>query len=1628
MIFRITNFFSCVFVFLFFINSNAQQLVHYWNFNDNGSVSNLLSSTQSVVSGASITHISGGISAIDAAGGTGQSFDVENLDARNADVSGTHLRFNDPIGGELEFALPTRGFEDPIVKFSTRRSGSGAGLQYWSYTIDGINYIPFDTIAPNNGNPLLETLDFSSITEADNNSNFKIKVSFAQGVGGTVGNNRFDNFTLDARPKAVIALVHYWNFNDNTSLSNLLTPSQSVVTGASITHLTGGISAIDFAGGTGQNFNVDNFNARNGDVSGTHLRFNDPIGGELEFALPTTGYKDVLVMFSTRRSGSGAGLQYWSYSTDGVSYISFDTIAPNNGNPLLDTLDFTELSTANNNPNFKLKVSFDQGSGGTVGNNRFDNFTLDAYPIGGGDLIPPVAVFDPRDQTNNVAITAQPTITFNEPVRLVNNAPITNNNVGSLVELRLNNSLGAAVAFTATFANNSIIITPNNPLLNSQPYYVSLLPNVVEDFSDNAITEIDSAVFTCISLQTNFTPGDLVVVAYRMNATSTEDEVALLSLVDILPGTFINLTDSKYTTNVPPQCPNGIVWTAPENECITAGTVIKIQTSALIANKGTVTGSGFGLSSSGDQVIVYTGSAANPSYITALTSNAWVANNSSCSGSLSMIPNGLEDGINAVNLSTAPGNVSGNSVNAYYEGIQSGSPTELRTAILNPANWITAPGGTAAQTWPNYSFPAAPTVINASIINQTTIRLIFNTDLNMASSNTLSNYSGIPGLSSVNVTNNGTARDTVLLTYSAPFDVSVSYTLTVNGIINGLGVQMACDYQFSFVYDTKIGFASNFVVVNENIGTVSFNLNLTNPSASSVQLVVLGGTHSTADAGDFTLSSQTIQFTGSSNSIYTITIPIVDDTLKEQAAEYFVLALRNPTGCSIVGDPLATIYIKDNDRVARIPNKEIELSYKGNIDPSGSSNSTCEVVAYDPTSKRLFTTSAISGFLDIIDFSDPSALKLIKSIDINSYGGITSVAVRDGLVAFASPNDNEQLNGTVVFMDTAGTFLKQVTVGALPDMITFTPDGTKVLTANEGQPNSAYTVDPEGTISIIDLSGGIASLTQSNVTTLDFTFYNSIESYLIGTGIRKTKSTSTISQDFEPEFLTIATNSKTAWVTLQENNAMAEIDLQTNTIMHVWSLGTKDFSAVGNGFDACDNNAQILLANWPIKANFIPDAVANYKVAGTNYLVTANEGDEKEYAALTERTTVGAASYVLDPTVFPNAAHLKQSFNLGRMRVTNLNGDIDRDGDFDEIHCVGTRSFSIWDADNKTLVYDSGDDFELYTSTEPSISSLFNSDHENNSLKSRSRAKGPEPEGVTLARISGKTYAFVSLERLGGVMVYNVTDPLNVQFVEYKNSRNTASYGGDLGAETLVYIAPKESPDGKAYIVVANEISGTLAVYEVINNNTCVDTYSNITQQSCVSYTAPDGEIYTSSGTKFAIVQNANGCDSIITIQLTITSIDTSVTITSNAISSNQNGATYRWLDCNNGYAIIPSEAGQTFTPKAGGSFAVEVTRGTCSDTSACVLMTTGLNDFDADHHLVRVFPNPAKEFISIQSKSKMSSLTLYDLNGKILLEQKINGFQSTVNTKELCEGVYMIQVLNESKQIVNRSLQVIIR
>ncbi len=291
-------------------------------------------------------------------------------------------------------------------------------------------------------------------------------------------------------------LLHYWNFNNNASVATITAPSQTAIAGASLTANLSGITAVDAAGGTGQNFNVLNLNARNSDASGTHLRFNDPIGSSLVFSLPTTGYENAVIKFATRRSGSGAGTQVWSYSTDGTNFTFFANVTPNNGDPALATLDFSAVTEVDNNSNFKLKVEFQQGAGGTVGNNRFDNFTAEGTVVVGGDTTAPTVAFLPLQGAINVSATTNPTLTFDENVRLLDNSAITNANIDAVIELRLDNSTGALVSFDATFASNTITINPTSDLANNQVYYVALLPNTIEDTSDNAISTTQSASFT----------------------------------------------------------------------------------------------------------------------------------------------------------------------------------------------------------------------------------------------------------------------------------------------------------------------------------------------------------------------------------------------------------------------------------------------------------------------------------------------------------------------------------------------------------------------------------------------------------------------------------------------------------------------------------------------------------------------------------------------------------------------------------------------------------------------------------------------------------------------------------------------------------------------------------------------------------------------------------------------------------------------------------------------------------------------------------------------------------------------------------------------------------------------------
>ncbi|MEH2036098.1 choice-of-anchor I family protein [Nostoc sp.] len=473
-----------------------------------------------------------------------------------------------------------------------------------------------------------------------------------------------------------------------------------------------------------------------------------------------------------------------------------------------------------------------------------------------------------------------------------------------------------------------------------------------------------------------------------------------------------------------------------------------------------------------------------------------------------------------------------------------------------------------------------------------------------------------------------------------------------------------------------------------------------------------------------------------------------------------------------------------------------------------------EISAFDSGSDRLFVVAG--SIVEIYNVSNTGTLTLAGSLTTGftppagTQAIPNSVAVKNGIVAVAyaiqNTTTNAQQTGQVSFYNAAGTFLNSVAVGALPDMLTFTPDGTKVLVANEGEPNSygqPNSVDPEGSVSIINIAGGVANAT---VAQASFTSFNSQIATLKAAGVRITGPGSTVAQDLEPEYIAVSPDGKTARITLQENNAIAILDIASATITNILPLGAKNYNLPGNGLDASDRDGKINIQNWPVFGLYQPDAIASFSANGQTYYITANEGDSRDYTGFSEEIRVGAAGYVLDPTVFPNAATLKQNTNLGRLTVTNATGDTDGDGDFDRIEAFGGRSFSIWNASGNQI-FDSGDQFEQITATK--VPTLFNSDGAADTFDTRSDNKGPEPEGVAIGVINNRTYAFIGLERTGDVIVYEVTNPNKPSFVQYINTPE------DIAIEGLTFVSAADSPTGKPLLVTTAEVSKTVAVFEV---------------------------------------------------------------------------------------------------------------------------------------------------------------------------------------------------------------------
>lgn len=661
-------------------------------------------------------------------------------------------------------------------------------------------------------------------------------------------------------------------------------------------------------------------------------------------------------------------------------------------------------------------------------------------------------------------------------------------------------------------------------------------------------------------------------------------------------------------------------------------------------------------------------------------------------------------------------------------------------------------------------------------------------------------FSGTPALADMGVI---TVKVTATDSWTPSASVSDEFTLTVGRAVTVTATS----------------------VTEGNSGTVNMVFTVTRTITDTEFTVSYAASGTAASGTDYVaLPAGTLTFTAGGALSQTVTVTVNGDTTIE-ANETIILTLSgvvNTTGFTVPGGTgAATATITNDDFVpSRFPaSGAISASVKGFIDLDAPPlTGGAEIPAFDPASRRAFTSS--NSGVQVISLANPAAPAHVTTIAPATLGvagltsnDVSSVAVRKAAGAnpavlaaaiISSPKTNP---GYVIFLDPAtGALLGSAQVGANPDHIAFTPDGTKLLVALEAETAGNVDLDTTaGGVAILDLSGGLAP---PQVTTAGFAAYDAQAAALTAAGVRLFPG-GTPSTDLEPEYFAISADGTKALVTLQEANSVAVLDIATATFTSIKPLGKKDFSLGAHDFSDRDGAGGVNLANpttgQPVFGLYMPDAIASYSAGGQTYYVTANEGDDRnDFITPVETTTVGATNYDLDDTLFPNEAALKNQASLGRLTVSNvpgIRGDTDNDGDIDEILSYGGRSFSILDSAGN-IVFDSGDMLE----------NIMASQFLSNNDDGRSDNKGPEPEGVTIATFGGRTYAFLSLERSHMVAVFDVTDPGAVTFT------GGLRRSGDLNPEGSVFVQPADSPTGEALLLVASEASQTLTVFELKPN------------------------------------------------------------------------------------------------------------------------------------------------------------------------------------------------------------------
>ncbi|WP_035726294.1 choice-of-anchor I family protein [Bradyrhizobium murdochi] len=892
-------------------------------------------------------------------------------------------------------------------------------------------------------------------------------------------------------------------------------------------------------------------------------------------------------------------------------------------------------------------------------------------------------------------------------------------------------------------------------------------------------------------------PGSIAFVGFNADGN---DGLAFIVIDPIVAGSVIRFSDNEWnglaieSGGAFNTGEGGLTWTNGDSD-LAAGTIVELLNTSSAAtrsaNIGTISGGTIALGNSDESIYAFVGTSESvPTAFLSAVTNANGGFNSAASGSLG--GTGLAAGSTALVLPRTDG-----ADVAVYDptlgGTSFASRADALAAFNTTANFVAQSGSgdqSADSVAPDAPFLTAPQSPISGVPFTIQPGTPSQTVAFAAGSVSVAHAEGSAGTTTFTFTVERTGGTTGDVNFSGQLTSAAADATDFNG---------AAAVPFVFSGTIPAGQASVLV-------TVEVNGDVTVEPDETFTLTLQAATNNDA-AVSTSLGAQT-----------TATGTIQNDDA--------------PAG-NVIGGITILDQAQSLEGSATTPNatNAVQLVRLDNYAPAAGTNA--EVVSFDPSTGRAYVLNTVGNTIDIVAISANGTVSLVSSIDLaalDGYGGANSVAIKNGVLAVAYASDLPGANGFVALFDPNGTLIKTVEVGAGPDQLVFTADGSKLLVADEGEPasislpdGSSQMVNPEGGVSIISLSGGAANAAVAN--TISFEGLDGFEAVLKQAGVALLNG-QPASADIEPEYISVSPDGSRAYVTLQEVNAVAVIDLTDAAAtkpLAILPLGGVDRNLAGNAFDGADRGG-INLQNADVIGLLQPDAIASFEVGGVTYFVTANEGDAR--VELDDESNL--ANVTLDQVAYPNAAALQDNTTgLGRLRVRSDLGDTDGDGDIDQVYAYGGRGISIFkqNADGTiTKVRETGGEFEAIIARD--FATRFNVDTAegggSGATDNRSDNKGPEPEGVDVGVINGRTYAFVGLERVGGVMVYDITDPANASYVGYQ-----PPLAGEGNAPELTkFISAADSPTGTALVLTANEgnssagyVGAGLTVYAALPQN-----------------------------------------------------------------------------------------------------------------------------------------------------------------------------------------------------------------